>query len=283
MKAFGKDMTNIRFGKLTPILVVRKNSKGMYIWLCKCDCGNEKEVRGSELRNGEITHCGCERKVNIQKKDLIGKKFGSLLVINYLPATKKEKSFCMCKCDCGAEIKVRTDNLRGGHTRSCAGQAKLHHKTYFARNDKRERKSWGSMIQRCTNPNSANYKYYGARGITVCERWVNSFENFFADMGARPEKTSLDRINNNGNYEPGNCRWATAREQYMNKRIPSGQVFHEIYFQGEMRTIPEIAKLTGVTYAAAYWKYARKERSQKRKFPDEHKNMSIRDALIAHK
>lgn len=81
--------------------------------------------------------------------------------------------------------------------------------------------SWVSMLQRCYNPNETGYKNWGGRGITVCDAWNNSFEAFLADMGERPEGTSLDRIDNNGDYEPGNCKWSTRKEQNLNKRMQS--------------------------------------------------------------
>lgn len=98
-------------------------------------------------------------------------------------------------------------------------------------------KTWISMKQRCYNPNSYGYTYYGGRGIIVCDRWKTSFKNFLEDMGERPEGHSLDRINNNGNYEPSNCRWATSKEQSNNKRYYGNKVSKTLIEKGYKKGI----------------------------------------------
>lgn len=99
---------------------------------------------------------------------------------------------------------------------------------------------WQSMIRRCTHPNSISFRYYGGRGINVCDRWRHSFENFLTDMGCRPEGMSLDRIDGNGNYEPSNCRWATQLQQDENRRST-----RRITVKGETRTLTQWSNLTG--------------------------------------
>ena len=133
-----------------------------------------------------------------------------------------------CRCDCGVDVVVLAENLRAGLSKSCGcyraeflrSVSVRHGHTLGGRNSP-ERQSWRGMKDRCTNPNHMGYRRYGGRGITVCERWLNSFENFYADMGLRPPGTSLDRWPDpDGNYEPGNCRWATAQEQQAVRRPP---------------------------------------------------------------
>ena len=130
----------------------------------------------------------------------------------------------LCLCECGGTIVVQQSNLRGGRTRSC-GCLRRQATAEYNRRTKRTHgmretptySSWQSMLSRCYNPNATGFKHWGGRGITVTPAW-HQFEAFLEDMGERPEGTTLDRIDVNGNYEPGNVRWATPGEQVRNRR-----------------------------------------------------------------
>lgn len=186
--------------------------------------------------------------------DLTGQRYGRLLVAA-LSGSRGGYRLWLCNCDCGGTTIQSSNKLRVGDTRSCGC---LNTEARSARIAERNRRhghnlrsgpsptyvTWGSMLQRCEYPTHKAYKDYGARGIQVCDRWHN-FANFLADMGERPAGTSIDRIDTSGHYAPGNCRWATSREQSMNKRTT-----RRIMFQGEARTVYEIAAITGRTVAA---------------------------------
>lgn len=149
----------------------------------------------------------------------IGMRFGRLTVIEIGP--RKGHRRALVACICGVRKSVQMQHLCSGMVASCGclrrERAADSHRTH-GRSDTAEFRAWAGMLGRCTNTSNSRYSYYGSRGIKVCPRWM-IFENFFADMGLRPSpKHSLDRINNSGNYEPGNCRWATRSQQNRNQR-----------------------------------------------------------------
>lgn len=172
--------------------------------------------------------------------DLTGKHFGMLTVIERRgsrPNGVGTTPMWLAKCDCGGEVLTSGPRLRGKQTRSCGCLLRPHGKYGTP-----EYNAWASMIQRCTNPNSKNWKNYGARGIKVCSRWMNSAAAFLKDMGPKPGPDySLDRIDTNGNYEPGNCRWATLKEQSRNRRTA-----RIITVEGRSATLAEWAEITGI-------------------------------------
>ena len=155
-----KDMTGLKFERLTIISRAENNKRGRAMWNCLCDCGKTKKIIGVTLRSGRSKSCGCIRS------------------------------------------EMNTERLT------------VHGMTHSPENA-----VWRCMKQRCYNPNNKEFHNYGSRGIKVCDRWLESFNNFIEDMGERPtHKHSIERINNNKGYSPGNCKWATMKEQSRNKR-----------------------------------------------------------------
>lgn len=184
------DLTGMKFGKLTAFEYVGKSSDGRTMWLCRCECGDEKAIRGHDLRNGRTKSCGCLR-------------------------------------NSGRTMKQGTSGTR---------------------KSKRLYGVWAAIIQRCENPNAKRYSDYGGRGIKICSDWRNSFSSFekWAFESGYDEKApqgvcTIDRIDNDGNYCPENCRWVTNKEQCNNKR--NNRV---LTCDGESHTIQEWAGILGI-------------------------------------
>lgn len=178
--------------------------------------------------------------------ELTGKRFGRLLVISQ--HNDKGASFWACRCDCGNTKVVKGTSLLIGYTSSCGclknERVSLARKTHGMSNSLLYG-VWLSMRNRCYDKKNIGYDYYGGRGIVVCDRWRNSFENFASDMGEKPSKShSLDRKDVNGNYEPGNCKWSTPLEQSENKRNNK-----TLTINGETKRLKEWCDIYSLKYA----------------------------------
>jgi len=191
------NLTNKKFGKLTAVKPVGNNKRGSKIWLCKCECGNTKEIVSSLLKSGNTKSCGCIMKSILENRNTVH------------------------------------------------GLAKKNRRLYNI---------WCRMRQRCNNSNSSDYDRYGGRGIDVCAEW-SSFRSFYnwAINNGYESNLSIDRIDNNGNYQPSNCRWATNIKQARNKRNN-----HLITYKGETKTLAEWSQITGldgslIRYRLKHW------------------------------
>lgn len=184
----------------------------------------------------------------VHKSIEVGSVFGRLKVTSEAPRGSGWKRFWNCICECGKEKTVYQHHLKSGAIVSCGCykdentvRRSTTHGMASRKNTSPEYRSWASMLMRCNNPNNADYRHYGGRGIQVCERW-HSFENFLEDMGCRPDlKHSLDRIDNNRGYSKDNCRWATKKEQSRNTRRSK-----TLEWRGVSRSLQEWSEILGI-------------------------------------
>lgn len=191
-------------------------------------------------------------------KDRTGQRFGRLTALS--PVRKGNRAHWVCRCDCGRLTSVSGVHLTTGHIRSCgcllqevAGLHSVTHGKTRRRNVSPEYVSWSHMRSRCCNPKNNAFHNYGGRGITVCPEWMDNFQSFLDHIGPRPGKEySVDRIDNNGNYEPGNVRWSTQREQMRNVRKS-----RRIEACGIVATLAEWSERTSINYVTLFGRLKR--------------------------
>ncbi len=227
-----EDLSNKIYNRLTVISYVGNDK-----WNCLCICGNTRIVSTGNLKSNHTKSCGCLGKNRTE--DLTNRTFELLFVIKRL---KNDK--WICKCSCSKELEIIADgkHLKSGRTRSC-GCLKIKSLTKHGMHKTKEYSSWQHMKDRCLNSKYRNYKYYGGRGITICNRWIESFQNFIDDMGKMPSGGySIDRIDVNGNYCPENCKWSTREEQDNNTRNS-----RFITYDGKTLTIAQWSRLNGIS------------------------------------
>ena len=208
------DLIGKKFGKWTILEIIGRHN-GQFKVKCSCECQSIYIRALYELKNGRSNMCrNCAHKERYPQvyENIINKRFGSRVVIGE-SKNKRGKQIYLCICDCGFKGEVSGTILRQGRSYSCERCCQKTHglsktNTYSI---------WIGMIKRCSKENAANYKNYGGRGIKVCERWLE-FENFISDMGKRPEGFQIDRINNDDDYKPENCRWVSPKENSNNRR-----------------------------------------------------------------
>lgn len=252
-----RDLLGQKFGEWTVIAPTnaRVKSSGGMIWLCRCSCSVEREVSAGNLLNRLSTNCGCVRSPRLKS----GTRFGRWTVVG--PSSSRDAAGCVCyvcRCDCGTERPVSSQSLRVGVSQSCGcilddlrgspqwgkwsvshGMAKKH-PLYGV---------WEKMKARCYIPTTQAYRYYGGRGITICSKWRRDFGAFFkwALANGYEKGLTIERKDNNGNYGPRNCCWATHKEQCRNRR--SNRI---VIYKGRPRVLAELCETLGVGYGAVY-------------------------------
>jgi hypothetical protein len=241
-----------KFGKLTYIRDAERmllpSGQKPRVAYCQCECGNFKEVLVAHLTRGKITSCGCASHEG-RAIPMVGERFGMLTIIEELPNIERRGRtfrFVRVQCQCGNIKDLILNNVR--YLKSCGCNTKQickERNVTHGLSETRIYRIWQHMRNRCYNKKVPAYKYYGARGIKVCDEWRNSFESFYewAMSNGYNDTLTIDRIWVNGNYEPSNCRWATYKVQANNKRSNT-----RISYKGETMTISELCDKYNLHY-----------------------------------
>lgn len=239
-----------KFGRLTVLAFDHINKHRSTCWLCECDCGNRIVVSRNHLTTGNTKSCGC-RERGPKREDIVGRRFGRLTVLDFDHIDSHRNSYWLCECDCGSHTIVTRGGLTSGNTTSCGCyqiEGIRARSTIHGMSRTVLYKVWGDMKNRCNDVNNIAYHRYGGRGITICDDWYNfkSFRDWALDNGYEPGLT-LDRIDNNGDYCPENCRWVDRRTQGNNRENN-----HIVEYSGISHTISEWTDILGVCYSTLW-------------------------------
>ena len=261
------DLTGKKFGRLTVISKGngRYTTGGQYktTWLCRCECGNEREFESQKLRRGHTLSCGCLQKEkigNVNKLDISGQRFGRLTAIRFLKPEERDyiRHTWLCQCDCGKMVQVDGAKLVNGHTRSCGCLVNDFIRQVNKKYKHTSKRLYGvykGMLTRCYDETSREYHNYGGRGILVCQEWLNDYDTFAEwayNNGYKEDaehlECTLDRQNVDKGYSPDNCRWVTNQVQQNNRR---DCIYAE--YNGEIHTCMEWSKILGMTYQKVHY------------------------------
>ena len=249
------DLTGKKIGDIRFIKRVTTSEKRKVFWLCRCErvksdgtiCGKEFVVPSGDVKSGKTRSCGCLRKdLNSERLnnalDLKGRRFGKLVAIKPTEKRIRGSIVWVCKCDCGNECEMAASSLiiSRRKVQSCGCSLVLKRRTPL---EKTLLSRWRGIKKRCFDPSCKQYKNYGARGITLYEPWKNDQELFLdycKSIGAK-KWLQIDRINNDGNYEPGNIRFVTKKVNLNNKRNSV-----KVRFKGKLLTLTQLSRRTGI-------------------------------------
>ena len=247
-----KDITGQKFGKLTAIKRIGFSKDGRTTWLFSCDCGTEKEIEIDCVLRRNKKDCGCLKIGRIN--NIAGQKFERLTAIKLIGINEKGHAVWLFCCDCGVQKELVASDVLKGSTKSCGC---LRHENACISKHRgiktRLYRIWNGMRGRCNNSNNKDYRNYGGRGIKFCKEWqIFTVFRDWALLNGYSDDLSIDRINNNSNYCPENCKFSTNAEQMQNRRT---SIWHEI--NGIKKPLIEWCQILNVKYTTAFERHRR--------------------------